>query len=81
MPIIIEHPSGNMAQRIRGLRKKAGLTQEMLAAQCGMSKTYLCEIELGQAENVSANIIYWLSKALDVSMEYLFNGDTEYVKR
>ena len=59
--------------RVRDLRQKKGLSQESLAAECGLDRTYISGIERGK-RNVSLQNIHILAEALDVSIAKLFVG-------
>lgn len=51
---------------LRKLRLKAGLTQEQLALEADIRRTYVSLIELGQNQP-TVNTIFKLSKALNIS--------------
>ncbi|MFV0247440.1 MAG: helix-turn-helix transcriptional regulator [Tenacibaculum sp.] len=57
--------------KIRQERKKLKLSQESLALEAGVDRTYVNDIEKG-ARNVSLNIAYKLTKALNISFANLF---------
>ncbi|RFO97470.1 transcriptional regulator [Rhodoferax lacus] len=54
-----------VGEKIRALRKGAGLSQEVLAQRCGIFRTYLSRIESGAA-NPSLVVLVTLANALDV---------------
>ena len=58
-------------RRVRELRKSKGLSQEALATACGLDRTYIGGIELGE-RNVSLLNIEKISLALDVPARELF---------
>ncbi len=58
-------------QRVRELRLSKGLSQEELAFQAGMHRTYLGGIERGD-RNPSLENIAAIAKALDVTLSELF---------
>ena len=60
--------------RIRELRKESGLSQEKLALKAGLDRTYIPSIEKGE-RNVSIQVIWKLSKALDVKLSRLMDID------
>lgn len=62
-------------QRIKKIRKEKGISQEELAFSCGLHRTYISDVERG-TRNVSIDNIYKLSRALDVSLKYLFDFET-----
>lgn len=60
-------------QRVRGLRKQAGLSQEQFALRCGLDRTYVGGIERGE-RNVALRNIATLARALGVSVSGLMEG-------
>ncbi|MDP4279706.1 MAG: helix-turn-helix transcriptional regulator [Dehalococcoides mccartyi] len=60
-------------ERIRDLRKKAGVSQEELADRAGVHRTYLGGIERGE-RNPSLKNIDAIARALKVSLSDLFKG-------
>lgn len=63
-----------VGEKIRSLRKSAGLSQEVLADRCGIFRTYLSRIESGAA-NPSLVVLVTLAKALDVEPHVLLELD------
>jgi len=61
-----------LGERIRELRKKAGLSQEELGFRARLHRTYIGSIERGE-QNVSIDNIHKLAKALKVSLSELFH--------
>ncbi|WP_078557033.1 helix-turn-helix domain-containing protein [Bacillus alkalicellulosilyticus] len=59
---------------VKKYRKLLGLTQEQLAIQTGLHRTYISEVERG-LRNVSLENIYILSKALEIKMSDLLTFD------
>jgi transcriptional regulator with XRE-family HTH domain len=60
-------------QRIRAIRNRRGVSQESLALQCGLDRTYISGIERG-TRNPSLTNILKLAAALDVRPAELFAG-------
>lgn len=60
-------------QRIRQLRKNAGLSQEAFAAKCGLDRTYIGGIERGE-RNVALRNIFLIAQALGVTASELLEG-------
>ncbi len=54
-------------ERLRELRKRAGLSQEAFAARCGLDRTYIGGIERGE-RNVALRNIEAIASALDISI-------------
>ena len=61
----------DLGQAIKALRAKKGMTQEQLAARCGMSITGGSLIEMGKRTPSTATIEQ-LCKAFDIPVTYLF---------
>ncbi|NHH86537.1 helix-turn-helix transcriptional regulator [Cobetia sp. MB87] len=62
-----------MKVRIKQKRKEAGLSQDALAKQVGVTKGAISQWEQG-ATNPSGQNLYSLAKALGVTAEWLLNG-------
>ncbi|MFO0881773.1 MAG: helix-turn-helix transcriptional regulator [Gemmataceae bacterium] len=56
---------------LRAVREERGLTQEQLAHQAGIHRTYLSDVERG-ARNISLVILDKLARALELSLAELF---------
>lgn len=63
-----------VGEKVRALRKSAGLSQEVLAERCGIFRTYLSRIESGAA-NPSLVVLVTLANALEVSPHVLLVMD------
>ena len=59
-------------KKVNSLREQKGYSIEFLANIANIDRTYISEIEKGK-RNVSLMIIEKLSKALDVTIQELFN--------
>jgi transcriptional regulator with XRE-family HTH domain len=62
-----------LGARVRELRLARGLSQEALAAEAGIHRTYLGGIELGLRNPALENILR-LARALHVTLSELFKG-------
>jgi transcriptional regulator with XRE-family HTH domain len=62
------------ADNICELRKSRGLTQEELAEEAGLHRTYVGSVERGE-RNVTIDSMYRLAGALDVSVWSLLHPD------
>lgn len=62
-----------LALNIIRLRAKRGLTQEALAFEAGLHRTFIAHVER-QVRNISLDNIERIAKALDVSIADLFRG-------
>lgn len=63
-------------QNLRKVRLAQGLSQEELAANCDLDRTYISGIERG-VRNPSLRNIIRLSEALAVSPQEFFKDDSE----
>ena len=63
-----------MARNVRLLRAERGLSQEALAYEAGINRTYLSDIERG-TRNVSIDNLSRLAKALDVPVWSLLKNE------
>ena len=63
----------DMGRRIYMQRKKLGLTQEQVAELADISPQLLSTAENG-VRNISSDKLYRISKALNVSADYLLSG-------
>lgn len=70
MAVKIRTAFGN---RVRDLRRARGYSQESLADEVGLHRTYIGAIERGE-QNVSIDNIAKLAKALKVGIADLFKG-------
>ena len=59
--------------RVRDLRQKAGLSQEALALQARLDRSYIGGVERGE-RNVSLVNIHKIAKALKIKPDALFKG-------
>ncbi|CAN1516661.1 COG1476 Predicted transcriptional regulators [Methylophilaceae bacterium] len=65
-----ESTLNTLANNVRRLRKLSGLSQEELAFQCEIDRTYISKVERGVA-NPSLLILSRIAEVLDVSIEEL----------
>jgi transcriptional regulator with XRE-family HTH domain len=63
-----------LGKRIRDLRQDRGWSQERLANEAGMHRTYMWGIERG-VRNPSLRHLTCIAEALDCPIADLFNGD------
>ena len=54
------------------LRKKLGYSQEKLALEAGLDRTYIPKVEKGKI-NITINSLEKVAKALNVNLTELFN--------
>ena len=73
LSFVSEDPRKRFGERIRTLRKQAGLSQEELAAACGLHRTYIGAVERGE-RNLSLLNIVQLAHALRVKPADLLEG-------
>ena len=62
---------GKLGKRIRKLRLEKGLSQEELAAEAGLHRAYMWEVERGR--NISVKTAYKIARALGVNLRDLFS--------
>ena len=60
-----------LGNRIRYLRKELNLSQEALAFESGLDRTYICSVENGH-RNISIVNVEKISRALNCSVGQLF---------
>jgi transcriptional regulator with XRE-family HTH domain len=66
--------STTLGERIKGCRQSLSWTQDKLAQEAGISKSFLSEIENDKA-NVSGENLMRIANALDTSLDYLMKGE------
>ena len=66
-----------LGAKIRELREKKGLPQEMFAAGCGLPPWRLRKIEQGESE-IWFSVLFRVAMRLEVSLFYLLEGIDEY---
>lgn len=69
-------PAMQLPDKIKELRKKAGLSQQDLADRVGIHLTYLSRLENGHNEP-SIEVIRKLMEVFEVSADYLLNNDND----
>ncbi len=69
-----------MGDRIRSLRKKAGMTQDELGEKLGVKKAAVNKYETGDVENIPRQSIEAMCKLFDVSAGYLLGIDDSHAK-
>lgn len=62
-----------LGRRIRNLRKEAGLTQEKLADDAGLDRSYIGGIERGE-RNITFSVLCQLANALHVDIAHFTSG-------
>ena len=62
-----------LGMRIRYIRKQKGMSQLSLALEAEVNKNYISDLERGR-RNPSILVLEKIAKALDVSLEILFQG-------
>jgi len=68
----MENIKESLGKRMKTIRQKKKMSQEELAFESGLHRTYISDIERG-ARNVSVVNIEKIAKALGVSVKDLFN--------
>ena len=72
---------GTIGQRIGDLRDGKGFSQKELSDIIGIAASQLSRIENGQTKHISSDILINLSKALNVSTDYILGLTTVSVKK
>ena len=67
-----EEVQKQFGSRMRALRHRKGLSQEKLAYDCDLDRTYIGSVERGE-RNISLVNIHTIAKALGVSPKEFFN--------
>lgn len=57
-------------------RKRQGMTQEQLAEFSDLTINYLSKVERGVAKKISADSLFKIARALNISMDSLFTADS-----
>jgi transcriptional regulator with XRE-family HTH domain len=70
-----------LAENIKKLRKKKGLSQEKLARLADISNNTLIKIEQGIAKEPTITTVTKIASALDVSIDELVKGNKNNEKR
>ena len=65
-----------IGNRIKKLRKELGLSQEKLANNCELDRTYVASVENGK-RNISIINLEKIVKALNVSLKDFFDYEEE----
>ena len=68
-----------IGHKIKLLRIKKGLSQEQLADDCGLDRTYITYVENGK-KNITVETLYKLTKALDISLSEFFLIDESKIQ-
>lgn len=64
----------NLGERLRQVREKHGYTLTKVAEEAGISKAYLSQLERGQSDRPSSEILERLAAALGMSRDALVEG-------
>ena len=62
---------GRFGNRVRHLRRRKGLSQERLALESGLDRSYLGQVERGEC-NVSLRNVAKIARGLGVHLSLLF---------
>lgn len=65
-----------IGNRIKELRKELGLSQEKLANNCELDRTYVASVENGK-RNISIINLEKIVKALNISLKEFFDYEEE----
>lgn len=67
--------SRTLGERLRLARTRARLTQDQVAARCGISRSLISQWETGVVHEVSAGNLACAARVLRVSLDWLLEGD------
>ncbi len=67
----------NIGKRIAYFRESRGFSINRLALQAGISQSYLREIEMGNYNNPSVDILDALCEALGISLKEFFDSNAD----
>ncbi len=70
----------SVGERIKKAREELGWTQERLASEAKISKSFLSDVERGERD-MSAGYLLKVSNALGASLNYLLRGTVEPIER
>jgi transcriptional regulator with XRE-family HTH domain len=65
-------------RRIKNIRRELNLTQKELAAELGLSASFISDIESGRSK-ACLDFFYYLAKKFDVNLYYLILGEGETI--
>ena len=63
----------SIADRVRSIRARRGMTRKLLSAHSGVSERYLSQVETGKA-NISVALLWRIAQAMDVGVQELLPG-------
>jgi len=67
------HLLANLGKRLRELREKRGMSQEVLAALAGLNRNYVNQVEAGR-RNISIVNLVKLAEALGIDVTSVVRG-------
>ena len=70
-----------LAENIRRIRKKKGLSQEKLARSADISNNTLVKIEMGMAKEPTITTVRKIADALGVTIDELVRGKSKWIKK
>ena len=62
-----------IADRVKAIRARRGMTRKLLSAHSGVSERYLSQVETGKA-NISVALLWRIAQAMDVGVQELLPG-------
>ena len=63
----------SIADRVKSIRVRRGMTRKLLSAHSGISERYLSQVETGKA-NISVALLWRIAQAMDVGVQELLPG-------
>ena len=80
MPVKKDALAADMGKRIAARRNQLGLTQAEAAEKAGFTQQFFACVETG-TKNIRAESIIGVSKALNISTDYLLTGEVTDIDR
>ena len=68
-----EYYIASIADRVKAIRARRGMTRKLLSAHSGVSERYLSQLETGKA-NISVALLWRIAQAMDVDVQELLPG-------
>lgn len=69
----------HFGKRVRTLRERIGLSQEQLAEQAGIHRTYVGGVERGE-RNIGLKNVFRIAKALEITVADLFADEIDHTR-
>jgi transcriptional regulator with XRE-family HTH domain len=74
---MVERVTSGLAERLRQLRERAGLSQRALSSLAGLSPSEVRLLESRERMDPRARVLVSLARTLGVTTDFLLNGEGE----